>query len=466
MSVSTPSKGTHFSDGVRTGPIIGSSFVAGANVLTPSVMVSSPVDQTPPGVFNTPLSLHNTIPAPTSTTNIATAQTLAAVGYVALATISAIGINVMTYNSIPNVIQLDTPRNIQIQGAVGTTLSIFLVFGWDEYGMPLTEQITGPVGNVKVIGNKAFKYIQAIHSSAGTTANISIGSGNIFGLPYLVTGGNYIFSPSWGGIPDASWFVRLPNNSLSTTITTPTITVAVTSSAGLAVGQFVTISGSTAIGGIAASEINITAQIATIPDGTHFTYASAGIATATIAGGGGANVSASTFVPGEQSIATATTGDVRGTYTSSAMGGGPLFLADGASRLTINAYSASGDGRSYNNATVGTFYLNNNPLFSTNLSPTVAVFAPNHQLTSGENVTIAGATTFGGLAAGALNIGPVPVTVTDQNFFTYTATANATSSAQGGGVGVTMTPGRGNLYQTVTGRFGVAQYNLSPLPTP
>jgi hypothetical protein len=108
-------------------------------------------------------------------------------------------------------------------------------------------------------------------------------------------------------------------------------------------------------------------------------------------------------------------------------------------------------------------YLNNNPLLSRNNSSLVTVFAFNHQLTEGENVTIAGAATFAGIAAASLNI-TAPVTILDPDVFTYTATANATSTAFGGGSGINMTPGLGNLYQSTVGRFGVAQYNLTPRP--
>ena len=124
MSVSTPSQGTHFSDGLRTGPIIGSTFIPGANVLTPSVMVSSPTDQLPPGVFNTPMSLLDIIPVPVSATSIAAAQTPIASEYLTLVTLSGIGINVITYNGIPNILQLDCARNITITGHAGTTSQI------------------------------------------------------------------------------------------------------------------------------------------------------------------------------------------------------------------------------------------------------------------------------------------------------------------------------------------------------
>ena len=464
MSVSTPSKGTHFSDGVRTGPIIGSSFIPGANVLTPSVMVSSPVDQQPPGVFNTPMSLLDIIPAPVAAASIAAAQTPGAAGHLTLVTVNGIGINVITYSGISNVIQLDCPRNITITGAGGTTSQVFTIFGWDQYGIPLVEQITGPVGATISTGNKAFLYIQAINVAAGTVANVSIGVGNTFGLPHLITSQNYGGVPFWNGKPDATVTTDSPlaNAPITTVIGSSIVTVALNgdtiglTTASLVVGEWVTISGAATVQGITAAQLNITAQIIALSSANNtFTYKTNGVATGSGAGGGNIVVLSfsNTVVTGDERVATATTGDVRGTYT-------PSSAANGFNRLTINFYSASGDARNYNSASNGTVNLNANPITTTNASATVQVYAPNHQFTNGENVTIAGATTTNAITAAQLNIN-APVTIIDANNFTYVSTGVANANGQGGGSVVTMTPRFGNLYQTTTGRFGVAQYSVA-----
>ncbi len=464
MSVSTPSQGTHFSDGVRTGPIIGSSFIAGANVLTPSKMVSSPIDKQAPGIFNTPMSLLDIIPAPVSTTSVAAAQTPAAAGYLTLVTANGIGINVITYSGISNVIQLDSPRNIIVTGAAGAVSSNITVFGWDQYGIPLVEQITGPTGATTATGNKAFLYIQAVYSSAGTTSNISVGVGNTFGLPYLITSQNYGGVPFWDGKPDATITKDNPlvTNPITTVAGSSIVTVALTgdaltlTTASLVVGEWITITGAATTQGITAAQLNITAQIIALnATANTFTYKTNGVATGSAAGGGAAVILtlSNTVVTGDERVATATTGDVRGTYT-------PSYSADGFARLTINFYNASGDARNYNAAANGTVNLNNNPITTTNASATVSVYAPNHQFTAGENVTISGAATTNNITAGQLNI-TAPVTIVDANNFTYVSTGVANANGQGGGAVVTMTPRFGNLYQTTTGRFGVSQYSVS-----
>lgn len=465
MSVSRPSQGTHFSDGVRTGPEFGSTFVPGANVLTPSVMVSSPTDSLPPGVFNTPMSLLDIIPTPVVSNSIAAAQTPGAAGYLTLATINVQGITLKTYQGIANVIQLDVARNVTITGTGGTTLSLFTVFGWDQYGVPMVEQISGPIGATKASGNKAFLYIQAVYSSAGTTAAVSVGVGNTFGFGHLVPSQNYAFVPYWNGNPDGAISGgALANNSLATTNATTLVTVTLTgaatgptTTAGLVVGQWISITGATGpLNSVPAVQLNITAQIVSIPSTATFTYSSNVVASGSGAGGGaGINwTHSNTVITGAQLPATATTGDVRGTYT-------PIYNAEGFSRLTINYYSPSGDGRNYNNANNGTLILDNNPIITQNGTLNIVVYAPNHQLTTGESITISGATTTNAVTAGQLNI-TAPVTVIDANYFGYTASAgaSATSSGVGGGTIVSITPRYGDLYQENAGRFGVTQYSI------
>jgi hypothetical protein len=472
MSVSTPSQGTHFSDGVRTGPIIGSTFIPGANVLTPSVMVSSPTDQLPPGVFNTPLSLLDVIPAPVSATNIAHLQVPAAAGYLNLVTLSGIGINVITYNSIPNVLQLDCARNVTITGTAGTTAATFTVFGWDQYGVPVVEQITGPIDNNLARGNKAFLYIQAIYVSIGTTSGISVGVGNTFGLPYLVSSinhGGIVYWNNFSDILDASEDeMRLGNDPITTVNGQSIVTISLTGSSpalsalDFVVGQWIQPINFPTLGGITAAQYNIAAQVISLDViNNTLTYKTNGIATSSVTGGGNTldMYPFTGLVTGDQKIATATTGDVRGTYTPLPDIFTSFSDANGFNRLTINFYNASGDTRNYNSASNGTINLNLNPLTTVDGSAVVSVFAPNHQFTNGENVTISGAVTTNGITSGQLNI-TAPVTIFDQNNFTYVSTGIATSSDQGGGSVVNMTPRYGNLYQGATGRFGVSQYSI------
>lgn len=465
MSTTTPSRGSHFSDGVRTGAIFGSQFTAGANVLTPSSQVSSPIDQQPPGVFTTPFSLIDMIPAPVTTNAVATTQTPAGAGNITLVAATSRNLSIVTYQSVTGVLQLDVPRNITITSAANASGTTLTVSGWDIYGLAMTETLNNP-NTTTTQGKKAFAYIRSISASGAVAQAITVGVGNIFGLGHLATNANYIGIPMWNGLADTGLTTTgqtavgpLANNPITTGAAgSGSVVVTVASTAGLTNGQLVKILAATTTDGITAAQLNITAPI-TVVDATHFAYNTIGNATAGGIAGGGAAVTytlvnynvAGSFVAGDQAVASATTGDVRGTYA-------PSSSADGIKRLTINYYSASGDARKTILAQTGAFILNNNPLATGNATTTITVTAPNHQLTTGETVTISGGTgTINGVTAAQYNISAA-VTVVDANSFTYsTGITSGGAPASGGGAVVLITPGYGNLYSSPIGRFGVAQ---------
>jgi hypothetical protein len=72
--------------------------------------------------------------------------------------------------------------------ATGTSLAAvtFVVRGYDIYGYPLTENITGPAAGT-ANGKKAFKWVASITPSAtpGTTA--AVGTSDVFGFPVAVS---------------------------------------------------------------------------------------------------------------------------------------------------------------------------------------------------------------------------------------------------------------------------------------
>lgn len=477
MSVTLPPQGSHFEDGVRSGPYFGSVYTVSTNVLSPPVQTATPADSTPPGIYMTPSSLLDIQPTPVSTTLIAAAQTLAAAGYFALATVSVNGLTVLTSyaglttgrNAGP-LLQLDSPRNFSLTSAGNAfgTNAVITFYGWDQYGIPIAEQINAP-NTTTVYTKKAFMVLQGIYSNQTTNGqNVSIGVGNTFGLPFFLKNANYISVPMWNNTADLGLVAgvtsaALANNPITTVNGSSVVTVTVTSTAGLTNGQFVTIAGATTGNGITAAQFNITAPIAVV-DATHFTYVTMGLATGAGATGGAAvtytpntiGVGGTVVVADETSPTTASTGDVRGTYT-------PTSNADGIKRLTINMYSASGDTRKFNGAISASAILPFNPITTTMASAVVSVNAPNHDFTTGESVTITGVSAAGVVDTITIN-GTWAVTVVDQNTFTFTAASTGAGGATGGGAAVTITPGKGNLYQTVTSRFGYPQYTPATFP--
>lgn len=336
MSLSTPPQGTHFSDGVRVGPILGSTFVGGQNVFAPSTVVPSPVDQLPPGIFTTPTSFLDITPFAVSPDALMDPFVVPAAGYLPLKTATGNLIKVVTYQAVQNVIQLDCPRNLSFTG-VGTTIETNLfIYGWDQYGMPMVEQLNGPTGATTAVGKKAFLYIRAIYADSGTTGTISVGIGNVFGLPFLVAYPNYTFVNFWDNDPSAGVIAgdqRLPSDSTgdvrgTMTPITPAdgvrrLTINFYNASGDARNynaentgirllgvdplttnngsstirvhapnhQFiqnekVTISGAISFNGITSSQSNITASVNVI-DADTFTYQSNGAANFSDSGGGG-----------------------------------------------------------------------------------------------------------------------------------------------------------------------------------
>lgn len=86
------------------------------------------------------------------------------------------------------VVTLDTPRNVTIYSATNESTRSITVTGTDEYGEALVESITGPDGTsaIKMTGgNKAFKTISSI-VAVGDFGTIEVGFGQKIGLPFRV----------------------------------------------------------------------------------------------------------------------------------------------------------------------------------------------------------------------------------------------------------------------------------------
>lgn len=344
MSTTEAPRGTHFSDGVRVGPILGTQYTAGANVLSPSTPVSSPTDSQPPGIYLTPVSILDITPASLNAASLFALATIAGAGYVPLISVSSeytTWLASFANTSGPTgagVIQLDVPRNIIYTGLVNSTAVNLAVWGWDLFEQPMYETVLTTAGANVTTLKKAFKWIQAIHVDAGTTANVSVGTGNVFGLPYFVNNANYIFTQKFNGALDAGTIVvgdpktatgttgdvrgtytpaanansvkrltvtmynasgdtrnynasangtkYLPNNSLASSNLSATVVVTANNH-NFSNGENVTISGAAAFNNLAVGNINITAPV-TVIDANSFSYTATAAANNTGAGGGAA----------------------------------------------------------------------------------------------------------------------------------------------------------------------------------
>lgn len=176
---------THFSDGVRVGRYFGNNG-------------SAPVA----GAATSPIYVYDFVPAALSTTAVAASQAVAAAGNLTLAALT-----------------IDYPRAVQIVSAgAGDTTQTALVTGKDVYGVSMSELIAFN-GTTPVLGKKAFASISSVYVSAATAGNVSVGTTDIFGLPYAVGTRNYAITFDNGAQVTTGTFTAAVTTSPATTTT-------------------------------------------------------------------------------------------------------------------------------------------------------------------------------------------------------------------------------------------------------
>jgi hypothetical protein len=104
--------------------------------------------------------------------------------------------------------------------AGGTTLAAitFTVSGYDIYGYPQTEAITGPAAGT-VNGKKTWKWISSVTPSASSAQTVSIGTADIFGLPVKGASFPYVQLYWNNAVQVAAQFTVADATSPATTIT-------------------------------------------------------------------------------------------------------------------------------------------------------------------------------------------------------------------------------------------------------
>lgn len=115
---------------------------------------------------------------------------------------------------------LDVPRNIIITNAGDDTGDTYTVTGTDEYGAAVIETITGANAGVAA-GKKAFKTVSGIVASGASAGNVSIGFGDVLGLPIWVpSAANFLKDWEDGGdITDGTIVYGLARATVSTATT-------------------------------------------------------------------------------------------------------------------------------------------------------------------------------------------------------------------------------------------------------
>ena len=173
------------------------------------------------GWYDTAMVL-NAVPSTISAVNIAASQTPGAAALTLVSTTGA-GVTVLataftalpSLNIIPiNALALDgnpgyqifgardrtgfydqttfLARNVRVTSGGNDSGITFNVKGYDVYGYPMTENITGANAGV-ASGKKAFKWITSITPSAAVATTCSVGTGDVYGFPLRVDSFGYCY---------------------------------------------------------------------------------------------------------------------------------------------------------------------------------------------------------------------------------------------------------------------------------
>lgn len=127
------------------------------------------------------------VPATLSATAVCAAQAVAAAGNASINGANASG----------GVATLDVTRIVSaVSSNIGDTTQTVTVTGTDYWGQTQTEAITLN-GTTTVNGKKGFKTITSVAVSAALTGNLSVGDGDVYGLPYKVTDAGYLLRTGW-----------------------------------------------------------------------------------------------------------------------------------------------------------------------------------------------------------------------------------------------------------------------------
>ena len=230
--------------------------------------------------------------------------------------------------------------------------------------------------------------------------------------------------------------VTLGTNPIETTNASSTITITDVNHGAVA-GDYITISGSSNVNGVLATQINKNLIVSNVINSNAYSVITAGTATST-GSGGGSNVSVNyEFHPGISSTVifagwgSGPWGGVSGSY---GWGFGPdTTVSTYYSGLwTVDNYGE--DMIACPRDLTNGYTLGNNPISTANTSNTVTVTQVNHGFSSNTAIIIGGVTSsIGGVPATQLN-GTHTITVANANAYTFTvSTASAGIAADTGG---------------------------------
>jgi hypothetical protein len=169
-----------------------------------------------PGVSNTPIYVYSIVP-PTKDAAAFGAAAAVSAGNWTLA--ASTGTTTVTINGT-SYIDLGVARSVTLSGAQTSAVAVDVtVTGLDDYRVPVTQTLSSPASTALVQTAKTFRYIPitgGVSTAGNTVGTVSVGTGDIFGLPYVVN--------NWGD-------VRITWNSITATASTGFVAAVTTSPA-------------------------------------------------------------------------------------------------------------------------------------------------------------------------------------------------------------------------------------------
>lgn len=145
------------------------------------------------------ITFMNLVPLTLQVANIAALQAPTAQTALTLAAGTGVTVGQAPDGSGLNVYQFDCCRAVSLTSGSNLSAINFLITGYDFYGVKQTQLLAGPNGNT-VNTTKTFTSVLSVVPQGTSASTASIGSADIFGLPFVCPDAGYIVSAKWNNI--------------------------------------------------------------------------------------------------------------------------------------------------------------------------------------------------------------------------------------------------------------------------
>lgn len=114
----------------------------------------------------------------------------------------------------------DVARAVTITSGGNDSSITFLIAGYDQYGKPMTQKLTGANAGMATT-TKTFFSVVSVLPSAAVATTVTVGTADLFGLPVCVIDSGYIGNIGWNNIlaDNAGTFVIADGTNPATNIT-------------------------------------------------------------------------------------------------------------------------------------------------------------------------------------------------------------------------------------------------------